>query len=216
MIYRGMTPTPLDPLGVGLIGGKGALIFLGLVSGAVLGLIFTCWLLQALLGRSAFMQRLLLYLPLVGKAIQAQSVTRFALALQLLLDTRVSVLRSLRLSLQSTDNAAFIAAYPRVEAAINRGHGIATALEAPGLFPPRFLGVIAVAEESGRLPESLKFQAEEFDEQAKRRLTLISQVASGLVWLTIVLVLMLIIFRIFDTVYIRNIDKLIEQYLEGR
>jgi type II secretory pathway component PulF len=205
---------PLDPLGFGLVGASGAIIFLSAVAGAVVVLLGGCWLGRRLLGRSAWLEGFLLRVPLVGRCLRALAVTRFALALHLMLDSGVSVARALQLALLATDNAAFLAAYPKVEAGIQGGHGVAASLARARLFPQRFLGVIAVAEESGQLPEALRYQAAEYDEDSRRRLTLLTQVASGLVWLLIAVLLIATIFRMFDLVYLKNVEFFLNQYLD--
>jgi type II secretory pathway component PulF len=58
---------------------------------------------------------------------------------------------------------------------------------------------VAVAEESGRLPEMCAVQAENYDEQARRRLATLNKIASVLIWLVVAAFIITAIFRIFTT-----------------
>jgi type IV pilus assembly protein PilC len=196
-----------DPLGFGLVGTDGALKFLGIVFGGIAGIIFIFWGLKRLLARRAMVEKVLLYTPIVGPCIRAIALTRFCVALHLMLETSLSVRKTLRLALVATDNLAFTAAQGAVESALVRGETITSALTAPGVFPSHFLGTIAVAEESGRLPEVLRNAAEEYDEEARRRLNTVNKLFSYGIWIFIGGFLAFAIFRIFQTVYVQQLEK---------
>jgi type IV pilus assembly protein PilC len=198
---------PIDPLGLGLLGPRGAIIFLGLVSGTLLGAWLVFWLTRKLLSRQAFVERVLLLIPVLGPTLRALALTRFCIALHILLDTSISVVKSFRLALVATDNAAFAAAAPGIEASLRRGNSITTALTESRVFPQSFLSTVAVAEESGRLSEVMRLQAEQYEDLARRRLTTLNKALSGLIWMLIAGVIILAIYRIFTQAYLKNIEK---------
>lgn len=199
----------LDPLGLGLIGPRGALIFFGSVWGILAGLLILYLLVSRLLRRRAIVERALLMMPGFGPCLRALALARFCIAARLMLETSLSVLKTLRLAFTATDNAAFIAVSPRVEASLRQGNSIATSFTRGRIFPGKFLSAVGVGEESGRLPEVFRYQGEEYDGEARRRLNWLTRVSSWLVWLGVAAIIITCIFRIFMTVYIGNIQRVL-------
>ncbi len=198
---------PLDALGLGLFGKQGAIIFFGSVTGSLLAATLGFLLLKRLLRRRAIVERLVLALPGIGPCQRAIAMMRFCVAGRLMLDTTLSVFKMLRLAFLATDNAAFITTVPKVEASLRQGNSITTALTTAGVFSEKFLAAVAVAEESGRLPESLAYQAQEYEDETRRRLAFLTRLAGSLVWVSVAAVIILCIFRIFLGVYVGNIEK---------
>jgi type IV pilus assembly protein PilC len=201
------TEATVDPLGIGLRGTQGAIIFLAVVFGSFAALAIVFVVLKILLRRRAIVEKALLHLPGFGPCIRAIALTRFCVALHLMLETSLSVRKTLRLALVATDNLAFTSAQGAVESALTRGETITAALTSCHVFPAHFLGVVAVAEESGRLPEVLRNQAEDYDEEARRRLSFVNKLFSYAIWFMILGVLGFAIIRIMQKVYIDAINK---------
>jgi type IV pilus assembly protein PilC len=206
-ISRGKDAQVIDPLGIGLVGTSGALIFLFGSFGSILLFFILLRLSQRLFRRRAVVERMLLRVPVVGPCLRALSMVRFCIALRLMLDTSLSILQTLRLALVATDNAAFVSTAPRVDSSLRRGESIAQSLRDANVFAPAFLGTLAVAEESGRLPEVLLSQGEDFDGEARRRLAILNKIASYGVWMFVGALLITAIFRIFTIAYLSNIEK---------
>jgi type IV pilus assembly protein PilC len=194
-----------DPLGMGLVGFDGAVKFVGGFFLGVATLVFGYLILKRLLSRRAIVEKVLLHLPVFGPCIRAIALTRFCVSLHLMLETSLSVRKTLRLALVATDNLAFTQAQGAVEAALSKGETITSALSSARVFPAHFLGVVAVAEESGRLPEVLRNQAEEYDDEARRRLSVVNKIFSYVIWFGIAGFLAFTIFRIFQEVYVKQI-----------
>jgi type IV pilus assembly protein PilC len=185
-----------DPLGLGLLGPSGALIFLAVVwgtLGAAAGLFV--WSRRTLRGREG-VDAWLLRLPALGPCLRVLALSRFCLSLGLTLETGMAVNRALRLALRATGNRAFEAASEGVEAAVKAGDEVTLALTRCGLFPEEFLHVLAVGEESGQIPEVLRRQAANYDEEAGRRLTALAAVAGYGVWIMVGIFIIIAIFRI--------------------
>jgi type IV pilus assembly protein PilC len=202
-------PQRLDPLGLGLVGARGAQVFFFSVAGALAGLALLSWAAKRFLGRRAAMERALLWVPVVGPCMRALAIARLCLAGRLMLETSLSILKTLRLAFVATDNAAFITRYPRVEASLRQGNSIASSFTQARLFPEKFLSAVSVGEESGKLPETLRYQADEYDDEARRRLSWMTRLGSWLVWLCVAVVILWCIFSIFTNVYVRNIEKVL-------
>lgn len=199
----------LDVLGLGLIGAHGAWVFFSSVCGIVAGLVILYLLASRLLRRRAVVEQLLLLMPGVGPCLRALALARFCIAARLMLETSLSVLKTLRLAFMATDNAAFIAVFPRVETSLRQGHSITTSFGRGRIFPTRFLSAVGVAEESGRLPEIFRHQGEEYDDEARRRLGWLTRLSSGLVWLGVAAVIVSCIIHIFLNTYVGNIEKVL-------
>jgi type IV pilus assembly protein PilC len=185
----------LDPLGVGLAGPSGAIVFLAVVFGGLLALASGYWLLTRRLG-DARMQTFLLRLPALGPCLRALALARFCMALRLTTETGMSIDRAMRLSLSATGNSAFTAGSERIEADLRRGKEVTLALTKSGLFPEDFHHMLAVAEESGTLDQVLAHQTEHYHEESGRRLAALTSAAGYGVYCLVGLIIIVAIFRI--------------------
>ena len=186
-----------DPLGLGMSGTAGALLFLASVFGFLLILWIGYLLLTRFLGGKAYIDGLLLRTPIVGRCLRALALARFCLALRLTLETGMPIARALRLSFRAADNAAFTAQLDKATTAVKRGDDLTVALAATGLFPEDLQHILAVGEESGRLTEVLRQQAEHYHDEAGRRMTALTTALSVLVWLIVAAFIITAVFRIF-------------------
>jgi type IV pilus assembly protein PilC len=195
-----------DPLGLGLFGPEGALKFLGYIYGTILALVVLYFIVTRLLRQRATVHRLLLRVPGIGPCMRALALGRFCVALRLTSETGMPIANAMRLALKGTGNEAFAAKIPVVEAAIRDGDSLTLALGKTGLFPDAFMRVLEVAEESGRLTHVMRHEAEQYHEEAARRLKVLTSIASFGVWLFVGVFIVFAIFRIFTT-YISLYDK---------
>jgi type II secretory pathway component PulF len=117
-------------------------------------------------------------------------------AFNLTLETGMPIKNALRLSLRATGNAAFTARTGVVLDAIKAGEDLTLALSKCRLFPEEFMSMMAMAEEGGRVPEILRHQAEYYHEEASRRLTALTRMATGGVWLVYAIFMIVAIFKI--------------------
>jgi type IV pilus assembly protein PilC len=171
----------------------------------VFGILITLYLVYRTLTRSlehkAAVDALLLRVPKVGPCLEALALGRLAMALQLTLDSAMPIGKALRLSLRATGNAAYAARADEVAKAVRSGDDLTTALGRTHLLPEEFVNVLAVAEESGQIPEVMRRQMENYHEEAERRLRTLARAASGAVWLIYAGMITFAIFRI-ASVYI--------------
>ena len=75
------------------------------------------------------------------------------------------------------------------------------------MFPRDYLSTMAIGEESGHLPEVMRTQAEYYDDVAKRSLTVLNKTLGLLVWLLVAGVVIFIIFRLFNNLYLAPLNK---------
>jgi len=192
---------PFDPLGFGLTGAGGALTFMCFYYGIPLLLIVVYKVLTRNLSQAATIHALLLRLWVIGPCMQAIALMRFCLALRLTMETGMSIKRAVRLSMTATGNAAFAAQSDTVEEGVRAGEDLSTALSHSGVFPEEFLGILTNAEEGGRMVEVLAHQGDFYQDEASRRMSILSHVAAWGVYAIIGATIIFMIFRIFMSIY---------------
>jgi type IV pilus assembly protein PilC len=210
MIYLlailGSDPT-YDPLGLGFRGERGALLWLVFCFGSIAALIGLYFLVTRTLKQKAVVDRILLRIPVIGPCMQALALTRFCLALRLTMETGMGIASALRLSMHATGNAAYVADTDLVRSGVRGGEDLEVALAKSNLFPADFLNIIATAEEGGRVPEVMRHQAEYYEDESRRRMTILTRAASWGLYLIIAAFLIFLIFRIFTRAYLNPINQ---------
>src|SRR5690606_17256554 len=114
----------------------------------------------------------------------------------------------LRLSLRSARNVQYSNSSDAVWASIRRGSDLTDALAATGSYPREFLDTIEVGEQSGRLSESLGKLAEQYEQEARAALVILTRILGFAVWLAVALMIIFMIFRI-ASFYIGTINSLL-------
>jgi len=176
-------PGSAPPRIFGLSGTSGALIFLTVAFGSMAALwIVGRWFMRSP-RQSAPVQAVLLRLPSLGPALYALVMGRFTMALHLTLDSGLSIVKGLKLSLQATGNGYFISRGDVIAQALKTGDTLTNALFQSDLFDEEFLNIVAAAEEGGRVPEMMRHQTEYWHEEAARRLSTLARVATFLLWM---------------------------------
>jgi type IV pilus assembly protein PilC len=123
------------------------------------------------------------------------------------MDTSLPAWEALDRSLKATGNGAFMAVSEVVQDEVRRGETVGEALASARLFPEEFLNILATAEHTGQIPEIMRHQAEYYDEEASRRLVLLTRSAGFAIWLGVAILIIWVIFRIVLN-YIGMIDSL--------
>jgi type IV pilus assembly protein PilC len=187
--------SPLTFFGLG--GAAGAFAFLGVIYGSLAAI----WILFrsiANLGKhKAWMDRLLLNIPALGPCLYALVMSRFTLALQLTLDTGLSIAKALRLSLEATGNAHFASGADAIVLSLKNGVPLHEALQASGLFTRDFIEMVVSAEEGGSIPEMMKLLAEQYQDETRRKMTMLAMFAGGAVWFSVAGFIIWAIFRLY-------------------
>jgi type IV pilus assembly protein PilC len=185
-----------DPLGFGLFGASGAMLWLTYCFGFV-GVVFVVYqLLVRGFRQSRAVHGLLLTVPVVGQCMRSFAIARFSWAYALTQQAGMDVKPSLDASLRATNNGAFIAASPQIIAAVMSGEEFATALEISGLFPRQFLEMVRVGESSGTVPETLQRLSPQFEEEARRSLAALSVALGVAIWVMVASMIIFLIFRL--------------------
>lgn len=190
--FRGGNPPGI----LGYTGAAGAILFLVLSFGSIALVIFLYLLVRRSTRHKSLADAFLLRVPSLGPALEALALGRFALALQLTMETGMPIARALRLSLAATGNAAYEARTESVVTGVKKGRPVAEALAEAIVFPKEFIDMVAMAEEGGRIPEIMRHQANYYAEEASRRLTTLTKVLGFAVWFVVATFIVVAIFRI--------------------
>jgi type IV pilus assembly protein PilC len=205
-VIRRMTGNPTDLLGLGLTGESGLIvyvIFLALVAGGMFlayraTVVGQMWV--------APIQRIVLRLPMLGRALRTLSISRFAWTLHITMSTALDVKQSVLLALASTHNVEFTEKAERMERVISKGHPIHEAMSEAKVFPRELIHTVQVGEESGRLEETLAIVARQELESARSALALLTRGAGWVVWCLVAGFIIALIFRMAG-VYIGGINQ---------
>lgn len=197
---------PLDPLGLGLTGKRGALIILLGAASAAASIAVTYFVITRVFRKQSALDRWLLRLWVIGPCMEALALARFCLALKLTSETGMSIGEALKLSLKATGNGAFEGATGVIVSGVRKGMDLSVALARSGLFPVEYLHIMEVAEESGSLPDVMRRQADHYDEEAGRRLAALAATSAYAVWFVVGGLMVWTIIRIF-TMYISKITS---------
>ncbi len=111
--------------------------------------------------------RQLLRLPLLGELLMRVQIARFSHTLAILLENGVNLMQGLRMVAHVFTNRVFVRAIEEAMADLKKGETIAAALEARRCFPPLFLQLVGVGEESGNLAPLLIQVGEAYDSQTR-------------------------------------------------
>ncbi|WP_235908348.1 type II secretion system F family protein [Roseiconus nitratireducens] len=186
-----------DMLGFGLRGGSGVLVFWGYIA-AVAAILWAMYF--AFTRNIGGIQNILpvIYLiPKLGPSFQTITLSRFTRTLALALGSGLDPIRSVRLSLDSTDSDYYRSGGDAFESAIrDRGATLAEGLQSTNLFPEPFLHLVEVAELSGTESESIDHLADEYEEQSKSAMRTLSGLATAGVWLIVAGTLIFLILRL--------------------
>lgn len=186
---------PIDVLGWGLTGSKGAGLWLMCTFGGAFSLVIIYKVVRASFSGQQFLDGVFLKIPVLGSAMQAFAVARFSWAFHITQESGMKIQDSITASMKATANGAFIGAAPMMNAMIESGEDISFAMRQTGLFPEDLIEMVIVAETSGTVPEMLDRMSGQFEDDARRKLEAVAGAVGWLVW---VLVAGFIIFVIFS------------------
>ncbi|MBM4075429.1 MAG: type II secretion system F family protein, partial [Planctomycetes bacterium] len=170
IINSGPNKEAVDVLGLGLIGTRGALMWLFICFGTAFVLFVAYQLLSRMFRGQAMLHSILLRIPVVGGCMRSFAMARFSWAFALTQQAGMPISPSLTSSLKATANGAFVNSSPMVVALVNEGVDLSESLKATGLFPEDYLELVRVGETTGTVPETLDRLSPQLEDQARRSL----------------------------------------------
>ncbi|MBS0209718.1 MAG: type II secretion system F family protein [Planctomycetes bacterium] len=196
----------LDPLGLGLMGTHGVLVYVSVLAVIAVVLVVVYQATRRGVFWARPLQRGLFLVPVIGNTFETLALARFAWSLELTYGSGMDVLKAIPMSLRSTQNAHYTDHIDSVTLRVRKGQEITEALAATGAFRTDFLDAVEVGEKSGRLSETLANLSEQYNDRAQRALAALATVAGFAVWAVVAALITIVIFRL-ASFYFGMLDK---------
>ncbi|MCS7238278.1 MAG: type II secretion system F family protein [Thermoguttaceae bacterium] len=187
-----------DPLGLGLKGRTGFVIYFMIVG--ILGL-STFFVVRAMVRGAEWVgpfQKLLLRIPLVGKALGTWYLAQIAWALARTLGVGLSVYKAVDLSLRSTRHAEYLEKIAPITTLVRSGASLTEAFRQAGGFPAEFLELMESGESAGELPEAMDRLARQLNEESVFFFRQLSIIGAWLVWALVAGMIIYFIMRLLS------------------
>jgi type II secretory pathway component PulF len=197
-----------DPLGFGLAGNRGLIIYAAVLATAAVVIWTIVKIVRSGVAFGRTMQRLVLYMPFLGPALQTLCLARLAWSLHLTQQAGMDIYKSVQLSLQTTRNARYVDQIPLIKKEIKSGNSLYEAFPSSGSYPDEFLDALTVSEQSGRIVESMELLSRQYQERARSALGTITMLAGLAVWILVAIIIIFLIFRLFSS-YINQINNVL-------
>jgi len=117
---------------------------------------------------------IILKIPIFGNIIQMIIVSRFSRTLSILMNSGVPLLNSLQIARDVVSNAKIEEIIDSVKISVREGENIASILKESGQFSAIATYMIAIGEKSGQLENMLEKLADNYEEQVKNQLSMIT------------------------------------------
>jgi type II secretory pathway component PulF len=161
------------------------------ISDFVLG--YTVWILIAMViiaslifkelnqerGRK-LLDQTLLKIPQVGHVLLLAELNSFCFLTQVLLQSGINLVDSIRIASRSLSNSVIRNELNRSDKLIEQGAKISSSLSKSTLFPPLFINLISMAEETGSLEPALEKISSHYTKEMNYRLTNLSKLLEPL------------------------------------
>lgn len=155
------------------------------------------------LGRITF-DRFILKVPVLGSIFHDAAVSRACRILGTMLRNGVPLLKSLRISSESTGNKLLERAMLASAENITSGDTLSKPLAASGLIPPQIMAMIRIAEESNTLDDVLVKISDRLDQRIERRLEVLVRMIEPLMLVLIGGMVMFVIVGVLLPVFDLN------------
>jgi type IV pilus assembly protein PilC len=185
-----------DVLGFGLVGTRGLVIYLFFVTLVGLGVAAVVVAIQRGKLWTRPLQRLLIQLPALGPAVEKIALARLTWALHLALNVEMDLRRVVPLVLRATGNDYYVRHTDQIVRDVAAGHPLHLAFSRSGAFPGGFIDALTVAEESGRIVESMDRLSKRYEEEAQAATKAIAVILGFAVTGFVMGIIVLLIFRL--------------------
>jgi type II secretory pathway component PulF len=155
------------------------------------------------------LQNLAMRAPAVGAALRTVAEAQVAWMLHLLLNVELDIRGIIPLALRSTRSDFYTRHTEQIVADVDGGDSLYAAFARSGAFRDDFLRQLEVAEESGRLVESLGPMADRYEQQARLAFQIFTVGGGFSVWALVILILIVMIFRV-ASFYFGTINDLVD------
>lgn len=179
---------------------KYGLVIAAAVAGAIVGI---RQLLRQPAGK-AWLDRWKLKMPMMGSIFHDAAVSRFCRVLGTLLRNGVPLLKSLRISGESTGNSLLQEVVFASAENVTAGDSLSKPLAQSGLIPSQVMAMIRIAEESNTLDQVLVKIANRMDQRIERRLEVMVRMIEPMMLVLIGVMVMFVIVGVLLPVFDLN------------
>jgi len=160
----------------------------------IVGIFVFYFFMTRVVATKKFFDHVILHIPIFGRIARRLCIARLTFAMQMMVRAAIPFPEMFLKAAQATGNQAFVSRFRRAAAAVSEGVTLTEALSQTRLLDRGFLEVVEVAEESGKLEESLERLASQRGQDAQRA---VQYLATAVAWLVYIMVSLIIIYYIF-------------------
>ena len=146
-------------------------------------------------------------IPLVGKTIEALSLSRFAWTMSVAERAGMNPVQVSRLALQSTENFYYLRLRDEIADSLQEGKGYYDTFFPTDTFPSEFLDYVDTGEMTGELAETMDRVSENLRERAELNLNLIGKIGFFLVFALVAVMIGAVIIMLY-TQYLNTITNI--------
>jgi type II secretory pathway component PulF len=142
-----------------------------------------------------------LRIPLFGSVLRGRFYSQFAQTMANLIENGIPLLNSLRLMTSAIGNLHLRALMERVVEAVGEGGSLSRALQRIGEFPPLFIDMIAVGEQTGDLAQALERIGRRYDKELNIKIQRLTSLVQPVVILVMAGMVGLIAYSIINGIF---------------
>lgn len=199
----------VDPLGFGLVGLSGLVVYLMNIAAIAAGVFFVVRSIARQAPWTRPLQDLLLRLPGIGHPLETLALARLAWSLDVTLASGMDILKAVPLSIRATRNSRYLQHSDAIVLEMRRGRPLDEAMVDAGVFRAEFVDTVHAGEEAGRLPEALGTLAIRYRDEARHALKTLTVVGGFAVWALVAMLIIAMIFRLAGF-YINTINEAVQ------
>jgi type II secretory pathway component PulF len=192
----------MDPLGLGLTGTSGAIIFCVTSFGILFAMVGIA---NGIANDETLKSKALgiaMNIPGLAGCVRAFALQRFSLAYRFMAESGVKADRTIAVALRATANKAYREHEQTAAKKVRKGREVTEVLAECGtkLFPEDYQEAARVGEETGQLAEVMEKQARHYQEESERKMNVVTKFAGLAVYGFIAMLMIMAIFKLYSGV----------------
>lgn len=148
-----------------------------------------------------YIQRLLVSIPIIGKLIKVDMISRFSKTMAILLDSGVVLIDAISLASSVTGNYDFVGGMQEVIEGLRVGRKLTELLTAVNLFPPMVLQMVKVGEETGTLKEMFEKISEYYESELENSINVVMSLLSPVLVVIVGIIIGFLVISLFLPIF---------------
>jgi type II secretory pathway component PulF len=145
--------------------------------------------------------RFTLSIPGVGRIRRFSFYAQFARTLGTLTENGITLLRALELLEEISGNEWIRTKMAETRAAVMDGSSLSNALARHGIFPPIYLDMMAVGEQTGRFSSTMTMVADVYERELDKQVKIVSTLIPPVIMIVIAVIVGLVVYGILSAVF---------------